>query len=46
MFLGGIFYNDLIAIFQSLQVVINNSNSTVGGGGTPLGPIAPPICGA
>lgn len=37
-------FADLIQIFQSLQVVTNNANSTVGGGGTPIGPLAPPIC--
>lgn len=43
---GGDFYADLVAIFQALHVVSNNANSSIGGGGTPLGPIAPPICGA
>jgi hypothetical protein len=37
-------YNDLLTLFQSLQVVINNRDNTVGGGGTPLQPPAPPIC--
>eukprot|EP01084_Bolivina_argentea_P149090 260526_1 len=43
---GTAFYNDLLTIFKALQIVINNSASSVGGGGTPLKPLAPPICGA
>lgn len=38
------FYWDLVAIFQALQVVANNGATSVGGGGTPTGPLAPPIC--
>ena len=30
-------YDDLLAIFQALHVVINNRNESVGGGGTPGG---------
>ena len=41
---GAAWYADMLAIFQSLHVVINNRNNTVGGGGTPLQPPAPPIC--
>ena len=45
-FPGSDFYNDLLQIFQSLKIVINNANTTIGGGGNPLQPLAPPICGA
>jgi hypothetical protein len=41
---GGPWYNDLLEIFQGLQVVTNNHNSSVGGGGAPGVPLAPPIC--
>jgi hypothetical protein len=34
---------EMIALFQQLQVVMNNSQSSVGGGGTPRVPLAPPI---
>ncbi len=37
-------YADMLALFQSLHVVINNRNNTIGGGGTPLQPPPPPIC--
>lgn len=40
------FASDLAELFRSLAVVANNANSTVGGGGTPGVPLAPPICGA
>jgi len=40
------FYEDLVRVFRALAVVANNANGTVGGGGTPLAPLAPPICGA
>jgi hypothetical protein len=41
---GSDWYADMLALFQSLHVVINNSKRTVGGGGTPLQPPPPPIC--
>jgi hypothetical protein len=41
---GAPLYWDLVSIFRSLSVVINNSNSTIGGGGTPIVPLSPPIC--
>ena len=41
---GHALYADLLAIFQSLHVVVNNGPSTVGGGGTPRRPRKPPIC--
>ena len=40
------FINDLIAIFRALSVVTNNAKDSVGGGGAPIVPIAPPICDA
>jgi hypothetical protein len=41
---GAAWHADMLALFRSLHVVINNSNRTVGGGGTPLQPLPPPIC--
>ena len=41
---GAAWYSDMLTLFQSLRVVINNSNKTIGGGGTPLQPPAPPLC--
>jgi hypothetical protein len=41
---GAAWYADMLTLFQSLHVVINNRNDTVGGGGTPLQPPPPPIC--
>jgi hypothetical protein len=38
------FYYDLVAIFQALHVVTNNAPGSIGGGGKPIGPIAPPLC--
>lgn len=43
---GGDLYADLLAIFRALHVVTNNKPGNVGGGGVPLAPLAPPICGA
>lgn len=40
---GSAFMNDMVTIFQALDIVTNNSSSNVGGGGTPLVPIAPDI---
>lgn len=42
----GAFFQDVVAIFQSLHAVANNAPGSVGGGGAPLAPPAPPICGA
>ena len=39
------FYWDLVRIFQALSVVTNNAPASVGGGGAPVVPLAPPICG-
>lgn len=38
------FYWDLVSIFRSLSVVVNNCASSVGGGGTPRCEPPPPIC--
>jgi hypothetical protein len=40
---GDPFMVDMINIFQSLQVVTNNSATSVGGGGLPRVPNPPPI---
>lgn len=37
-------YQDLLALFQALQIVTNNGPDTPGGGGTPLQPPPPPFC--
>eukprot|EP01090_Pellita_catalonica_P010480 TRINITY_DN21923_c0_g1_i1.p1 TRINITY_DN21923_c0_g1~~TRINITY_DN21923_c0_g1_i1.p1 ORF type:complete len:373 (-),score=42.66 TRINITY_DN21923_c0_g1_i1:4-1122(-) len=41
---SGDFFDDLLRIFQSLSIVKNNTPNTVGGGGSPVRPLAPPIC--
>ncbi len=41
--LGTPFFADLNTIFAALKVVDNNGPDSVGGGGTPLVPLAPPI---
>ena len=41
---GSEYYSDMLAIFQQLQVVDNNSDEAKGGGGVPRRPPAPPIC--
>lgn len=43
---GALLYADMLAIYQALAVVTNNSPATIGGGGTPRAPLAPPICDA
>ena len=40
---GSPFMNDMTTIFQGLQIVTNNSATSVGGGGTPRIPVAPAI---
>lgn len=40
---GSAFMNDIVAIFQSLQIVTNNSPTSIGGGGTPRQPAPPAI---
>lgn len=35
--------SDLLTLFTQLSVVTNNGPSSIGGGGTPLAPLAPPI---
>ena len=39
------FFADLVHVFQALELVANNGPVSIGGGGEPLGPLAPPICG-
>jgi len=41
---GSAFMNDLVTIFQALQIVTNNSSTNIGGGGTRRQP-APPALG-
>ncbi len=41
---GAAWYADMLALFQALHVVINNHQNTIGGGGTPLQRLAPPVC--
>lgn len=43
---GAALFADLVAIFRALAVVANNGPTSVGGGGAPRQPLAPPICGA
>lgn len=43
---GGELYRELLHIFRALHAVTNNGPGNIGGGGTPLAPPAPPICGA
>jgi hypothetical protein len=40
---GGSFDDDMQELFQMLHVVDNNSAGSIGGGGTPRVPLAPPI---
>jgi hypothetical protein len=39
----GDFYEDMMKLFQTLQVVDNNGSKSIGGGGKPRAPLAPPI---
>jgi hypothetical protein len=39
----GPWYDDMMRIFEALSVVDNNGRSSIGGGGTPWQPLAPPI---
>jgi len=41
---GDDFYADLLLVFQNLWIVTNNGPYSIGGGGSPLQPLAPPIC--
>jgi hypothetical protein len=43
---GGPWYEDLVEIFQALEIVVNNGPGRVGGGGKPRQPPLPPLCGA
>jgi hypothetical protein len=40
---GGSFDDDMQKLFQMLNVVDNNGPSSIGGGGTPRAPLAPPF---
>jgi hypothetical protein len=40
---SGTFYDDFMSLFQALNVVDNNTQNTIGGGGIPRGKMAPPI---
>ncbi|MEC4818807.1 MAG: hypothetical protein SAK29_36865 [Scytonema sp. PMC 1069.18] len=40
---SGTFYEDFMKLFQALHIVDNNGPETVGGGGAPRAPLAPPI---
>ena len=37
-------YWDLVAVFQALSIVVNNSPDSIGGGGKPRVSPAPPLC--
>ncbi len=40
---GGPFYKDMMKLFSSLHIVVNNGPENIGGGGQPRLPLAPPI---
>jgi hypothetical protein len=40
---GGPWYDDMMTLFAALNVVDNNGPTSIGGGGVPLQPLAPPI---
>ncbi|MCT7970921.1 hypothetical protein [Laspinema olomoucense] len=40
---SGDFFDDVNQLFQALASVQNNSPSSIGGGGTPRRPLAPPL---
>jgi hypothetical protein len=41
---GAAWYADVMAVFAALSVVDNNGPGSVGGGGVPRQPLAPPFC--
>eukprot|EP00037_Helgoeca_nana_P006337 m.58457 g.58457 ORF g.58457 m.58457 type:complete len:772 (+) comp17225_c0_seq1:86-2401(+) len=41
---GADLYGELVLLLQNLHAVVNNGPETIGGGGTPLVPLAPPLC--
>jgi hypothetical protein len=41
---SGAFKEDMTRIFQALHIVLNNQPDTIGGGGTPIRPLAPLFC--
>ena len=40
---SGAFYNDFMKLFKALYIVDNNGPKSIGGGGKPRAPLAPPI---
>lgn len=42
---NGPFHDDINKLFSALAIVDNNSADSVGGGGTPRAPLAPPFAG-
>jgi hypothetical protein len=40
------FWKDMVKVFESLHIISNNGPKSVGGGGTPRQPLAPPFIGA
>ena len=40
---GSPFYQDIMKLFSSLHIIVNNDPNHIGGGGEPLMPLAPPI---
>jgi hypothetical protein len=40
---SGKFYEDFMKLFKALHIVDNNRPNSIGGGGTPRAPLAPPI---
>ncbi len=40
---SGKFYDDFMKLFEALYIVDNNSPNSIGGGGIPRAPLAPPI---
>lgn len=43
---GAALFADLVRVFQTLSIVVNNGPANIGGGGTPFAPLPPPICSA
>jgi hypothetical protein len=39
------FWKDMVKVFENLHIIINNGPNTIGGGGTPRQPLAPPFTG-
>ena len=41
---ASVLYRDLLSIFQAISNVVNSGPDSIGGGGRPLVPLAPPLC--